>query len=544
MPEDNAKFDLAFYNKLTEDSLNTNKDLKEYYDKIECIYNRNSICLSGKEAEVTDCEETEAIEDDQCSEPDKSPYNDQTNINFMSKFPNALAHFFTYYESSLLQHDHNKQCVYFKYWFYDKIIKNIFSNEKLEEFYEEIKEGDKEDESESEDVEQIRDEKELEEEYLEREEEEEEELVDGRLIDSEEDNTAVCESHHGCKGENLDSKKILFSLDNSSICNIYKLNLDKIKYIKLLYDYLEGYKSKNKNSVEEEISKSTYCSSFNETIELYKEKSKCKIDYLDNEYCQEVDECRNNYSHVKISTLNCNTDKYASDPTQHSNDVKKLQEGPAQSLPGRGTGSSLSSGLVDTKPEGFRESLDSTKLVSTVLNSGDNMKERQPLVDGEHITDHDNLNTQILPSDIMRRSHLMGTEESNTCDNGKLGRSCESSSQPLAQMSTETGNHLNKLSQEKTDMHTEPDVSLQEENGNTNTIVSSASAVLGVSALAFMLYKFTPLGSLINNRRGGMNTWDINEEVYDENLLFSTALGNTNSNNNNYSIGYHSLGNT
>ncbi|SBT84233.1 PIR protein, partial [Plasmodium ovale] len=90
----------------------------------------------------------------------------------------------------------------------------------------------------------------------------------------------------------------------------------------------------------------------------------------------------------------------------------------------------------------------------------------------------------------------------------------------------------------------ETEVGLQEETGNTNTIVSSASTVLGVSALAFMLYKFTPLGSLINNRRGGMDTWDINEEGYDENLLFSSALGNTNSNNNNYSIGYYSLGNT
>ncbi|SBT83200.1 PIR protein [Plasmodium ovale] len=512
MPEYNENADLAFFRKLTEDTLNTNKDLKEYYDKIESIYNRNSICHSGQEAEVTGCEETG---DDQGSEPDKSSYNDPANINFMLKFPNALAHLFTYYESSLLQHNHNKQCVYFKYWFYDKIIKNIYSKEKLEEFYEEIKDGDKEYESESEDVQQIRDETELEEEYLEREEEEDEELIDGSSIAIDEEDTEGSEyaqkgeSQHRSNGEDNDSDKILLSLGKSHHCNIYNLKLNQIKDIKILYDYLED-KSNNKGSIEA-ISKSTYCSTFNKTIELYIDKSKCKKQAVDD---------------------------------------KKLEGGRPPSLPSeRGEGSdnttsSLYSGLLDTIPENLKESLDSTEQVSTVLNSGDNMKERQTLVDGEHITDHDNLNNQILPSDIIRRSHLMGTEESNPCDNGKLGKSCESSSQPLEQMSTETGNHLNELPQEKTDMFTEPDMDSQEDTGSTNIIVSSASSVLGVSALAFMLYKFTPLGSLINNRRGGMDTWDINEEGYDENLLFSPALGNTNSNNNNYSIGYYSLGNT
>ncbi|SBT73111.1 hypothetical protein POWCR01_000081400 [Plasmodium ovale] len=40
-----------------------------------------------------------------------------------------------------------------------------------------------------------------------------------------------------------------------------------------------------------------------------------------------------------------------------------------------------------------------------------------------------------------------------------------------------------------------------------------------------------------------MNTWNINEEGHDQNL-FSPDLENENWNNNNYSIGYYSLGNT
>ncbi|SBT54212.1 PIR Superfamily Protein [Plasmodium ovale wallikeri] len=513
------------------DTLSKNEELKEYYVKIESLYNGNSICISGQKAEVTEYEATEAVEDDQCSESDISSRNDQAYNIFLSKFSYALGKLLNQYDySSLLKHDHSKQCVYFKYWFYDKILKNIFSNEKLKDFYEEIKEGDKEDESEPEDVEEIRDEIELEEEFLEREEEEEEEeeLIDGSLIDSEEDDTAECEkSQHGCKGENSDSKKILFSLDNSSICNIYKLNLDNIKNIKLLYDYLEGYKSKNKSSVEAEITKSTYCSFLNETIELYKEKRKCRIDYLDNAYCQEVEECRNNYSHTKISTLSCNTEKSSSDPPQHSKNGQELQEArPAPFPRGRGIGSD-----------------NSNELVSTVFHSGNHMKERQTLGDGENITESGHTNTQITSTDNMKESHSMDSEASTSCHHGSAGRSCESSLQQLSAMSTESRTKLNIGGQRNTEKHVETEVGSQEETGSTNTIVSSASSVLGVSALLFTLYKFTPLGSLIRNRRGGMNTWNINEEGHDQNL-FSPDLENENWNNNNYSIGYYSLGNT
>ncbi|SBT73582.1 PIR protein [Plasmodium ovale] len=529
MPEDNEKFDLAFYNKLTEDTLNTNKDLKEYYDKIECIYNGNSICLSGQEAEVTEYEDTEAIEDDQGSESGICSNNDQVYNNFLSKFSDTLVKFLDQYDySSLLQHDHSNQCVYFKYWFYDKILKNIFSKEKLECFYKEIENGDKEDEYQEVTEPTVEDGDEPIEEFFDQPDEEEEELVDGYSLDSEEEDIDENEvakegkNQHKYRGEDNDSNEILLKLGKSNSCNIHKLNLNQIRDMKFLYDYLEYNKSKNGSSIENEISKSTYCSSFNKNIELYNEKSKCKSDYFDNAYCREVEECRNYYSHAKMPTLSCNIKESASDAPQQS---------------------FLSADLSDTKSENLKETPDSTELILTTLHNGDHMKERQTLREGEHMTEPGHTNTQIASTDDMRGSHSMDSEASTSCHHSSVGRSCGSSSQTLSTIPKETENHLKQL-QENANVHIESDMDSKEDTGNTNTIVSSASSVLGVSALLFMLYKFTPLGSLINNRRGGINTWDINEEGYDQNLLFTPELGNTNSNNNNYNIGYYSLGNT
>ncbi|SBT84010.1 PIR protein [Plasmodium ovale] len=497
------------------DTLNTNKDLKKYYDEIESIYNGNSICLSGQEAEVTYCEETG---EDQGSEPDKYSYNDQTHINFILKFPNALTHLFKYYETSLLQHYNSKQCVYFKYWFYDKIIKNILSDGNLHEFYEALEDEheDLENQEASGSIQEAVREK-LEEVFLEQDiEEEGEKLEDGSSIDSDEEDTEGNEyahdgeSQHRSKGDDNDSDKILLSLDKSHHCNIYKLKLNQIKDIKILYDYLED-KSNNRSSIEE-ISKSTYCSTFNKTIELYIDKSKCKSNDFVNAYCREVEEWSKNDSLTNISILRCAEAESTSGTLEQVVDNKELEGKRPQSFPsehGAGsdsTTSSLYSGLLDTKTESFKESWNSTELVSTALYSDGHMKEKQTLGEGEYITASGHTSTQIASTDDMRKSHSMYSEASTSCHHGNVGRSCENSLQQLSAMSTKSRTKLNIGGQENTENHSETEVGLQEETGNTNTIVSSASTVLGVSALAFMLYKFTPLGSLINNRRGGMDT--------------------------------------
>ncbi|SBT84167.1 PIR protein [Plasmodium ovale] len=535
MSENPKDADLEFFDNLTKDTLSTNGHLKKYYDTIESLYNGNSIFLSGQDAENETHEVHQVTGDDQDAQSGDYFQNNRTDI-FISKFSIALEKLLYQYDDfSLLQNDHSNPCVYFKYWFYDKILKNIFYKEKLEHFYKEIQHGDEEDESESEKVEQFEEGTgELREVFLDNaEEEEEEDLVEGSSEDSEEDDTVESESQHRCKDEDCDSKKILLALGKSNSCKIYKLNLNQIRVLKLLYDYLEDYKGKNRSSIEKEISKRAYCSFFKETIELYKDKGKCKSNYSHKEFCQELEECWNNYSHTQIPTLSCNIKESASDPPQQSTDGKTLQEATsAPSPPGRGVGSDSITSIMIIITELiyilylFKCSISITPSSFQILIHFPNP------VDIASTTQH-------MSHDIGEKHALKIPEH-----NGSVGKHCKSSLQRLSTIRTEASTKLNIGEQENTENHDETEVGLQEETGNTNTIVSSASTVLGVSALAFMLYKFTPLGSLINNRRGGINTWDINEEGYDENLLFSPALGNTNSNNNNYNIGYYSLGNT
>ncbi|SBS89335.1 PIR Superfamily Protein [Plasmodium ovale curtisi] len=544
MPKDNENADL--------DTLNKNKDLKKYYDKIECIYNGNSKCLSGQEGEVTEYEYTEATEDDQGSESDIFSNNDQVYNDFLSKFYDTLIKFLSQYDySSLLLYDHSKQCVYFKYWFYDKILKNISSDKNLNVFYNDMQSGDEDDEDGNVDGDQkLFKENEIDElvvEYLDREDEEEEDIVEGSLLTEEEDdsyeseNVEVVKNQHKHRDKNYGGNNILLSLNNSKNCNIYKLKFNQIIHIKLLYDYFENYDDKTKRTnVEKKIIEKRYCDSFNNLIELYNKNIECKSDESNNEYCPELEECRKNYPHTNIPKLICTVAESASGPQKQDANINHFQLGPQLPLRGRGTGNSPSGDIphaVSENPEGV------ANIASTAQHTPYDMSEKHSLETQEHITASGHPNTQIASTD-MTGSHSMDSEASTSCHYGSVGRSCESSLQPLAPMSTETENHLKQIPPQNSAVHTEPDVSLQEETGSTNTIVSSASSVLGVSALLFMLYRFTPLGSLINNRRGGMDTWDINEEGYDENLLFSSALGNTNSNNNNYSIGYYSLGNT
>ncbi|SBT01693.1 unspecified product [Plasmodium ovale curtisi] len=82
---------------------------------------------------------------------------------------------------------------------------------------------------------------------------------------------------------------------------------------------------------------------------------------------------------------------------------------------------------------------------------------------------------------------------------------------------------------------------LQQVSGSTSIAITSVSSVLGITLLLFMLYEFIPIGSLSNNLREKISTWNINATQYDQHLLYNPVLGNTNSNNNRYNIGYYSL---
>ncbi|SBS89268.1 PIR Superfamily Protein [Plasmodium ovale curtisi] len=519
--------DLEFFEKLTKDTLRTNEHLQKYYNQIESIYEIKFEFLPGQDPEVAD---HEATRDYEGSESDISFHNDKTYNIFLSKFSYALELFFTYYDSSLLQHDHSKQCVYFKYWFYDKILKNIFSNEKLNDFYKKIKEGDDEDESVCEAAEEknSKDTGEPKELFFENEEEEEEEIVEASSDDSDEDYMSEDENQHICKDGECCNKKILLSLGTSNSCNIYKLKLNQIRNIKLLYDYLEDI-NKNRNYAKEKISKSNYCSSFNESIKLYNEKSKCRIDDLDNEYCQEVEECKKIYPLTNVHILECAKAESTTASSQRSSINNQLQEAtkaPSPTgLPDRSdsTRSSLSSDVphaVSESPKGVNFIyllilLEPADFVLTTQHTCDGIGKKHCLGNGEQVIQSDQLHTGTSSLRDMGESHTTTFTSSTSCPHGNGKEACDNSSQPQAVINRETTDQLNKLRHLHTVDQVNPRMVSQEENG-----------------------------SLINNRRGGINTLDINEEVYDENLLFSPELGNTNSNNNNYSIGHYSLGNT
>lgn len=53
--------------------------------------------------------------------------------------------------------------------------------------------------------------------------------------------------------------------------------------------------------------------------------------------------------------------------------------------------------------------------------------------------------------------------------------------------------------------------------------------------------QFTPLGSMVNNRKRKKDKWKINYEQYDQHLLYNPEFGNINSKNNKYNIAYYSL---
>ncbi|SBT02400.1 PIR Superfamily Protein, partial [Plasmodium ovale curtisi] len=154
-------------------------------------------------------------------------------------------------------------------------IKNVETRQEAAREKEARQEEDEEDEDEDEEDEDEEDEDEDE------DEEDEEEDEDEEVIESE-------------------CNKIPPELCSSN-CHIHKLNLCETKDIKLLCDYLENYSDVTKKSpIESEISNSSYCKSFNKIIDMYNDKTKCKDDNSNSEYCQVVKHCRDKYPNENV----------------------------------------------------------------------------------------------------------------------------------------------------------------------------------------------------------------------------------------------------
>ncbi|SBT58002.1 PIR Superfamily Protein [Plasmodium ovale wallikeri] len=374
---------------------------------------------------------------------------------------------------------------------------------------------------------------------IEEEEEEEEEE------DEEEEDEKVVED---------DCNKIPPELCSSN-CHIHKLNSCETKDIKLLCDYLEKCSDTTKKcSIESDVSNSKYCETFNKIIDVYNDEIKCKDGNSDDEYCQEVIQCREKYLNKKLSKLKCTEVEYPSLSQKPATEGEQFQVVVPEPSPlEHGTGSGSTTGEMQCAPSGhlahaenksLEISLQTEERAAYVSPNCDVVSEKKPLGGDNQTAQCVQVQSQTLTSSDTNGSHTTASISSPSCPLGSGKESCENSFITSEGTQRENIDHLNQSSPEHAVNHSETHMNSKEEFGVASIIIISASTVLGISFLVFMLYKFTPIGSLLNNIKEKKPTWNINETQYNQKLLYNPELGNTNSNNNKYNIAYYSLTNS
>ncbi|SBT55598.1 PIR Superfamily Protein [Plasmodium ovale wallikeri] len=143
-----------------------------------------------------------------------------------------------------------KFCNYLKYWLYDKIVLNNFDKDNITEILKAVK--------------------------------------------------------------NKDNFQII--MGTSDTCNFDIFELEKIKGIKLFYDYIGNYDMvQKKSSINDEICKSNYKTTLNNIIGLYNDANS-NGEKKSNEYSNELDECKKIYNIDTLCKLQCN------DKGSHSTD--------------------------------------------------------------------------------------------------------------------------------------------------------------------------------------------------------------------------------
>ncbi|SBS91679.1 PIR Superfamily Protein, partial [Plasmodium ovale curtisi] len=198
----------------------------------------------------------------------------------------------------------------------------------------------------------------------------------------------------------------------------------------------------------------------------------------------------------------------------------------------------------DSLPCGVPDSLES--LVTEILDpeTSDNdgsMSEKQAMEGNKSVRESHHAPSQITTSSEQNGSDTTISTSSTSCPHSTRKESCDKLLITSKVKQREHTNELSQYSQGYTLDHTETHMDSQEETDSTSTIITSASSVLGIPFFLFMLYKFTPIGSKINNRKRKKHIWKMNEEQYDQHLMYNPEIGNTNSNNNKYNIRYYSL---
>ncbi|SBT84280.1 PIR protein, partial [Plasmodium ovale] len=180
-------------------------------------------------------------------------------------------------------------------------------------------------------------------------------------------------------------------------------------------------------------------------------------------------------------------------------------------------------------------------LASPGLPIGDGMSKDQTLRGGEQTDKSGQVHSETLTLSNMNESYSIQSTSSTFCPSESKKEPCRDSYQASAVIEKESTNHLIQSSQEHTVNHSETDMDSQEKTGSTSITIISSSIILGIFFFLFILYKFTPLGSMVNNRKRKKNKWKINYEQYDQHLLYNPEFGNINSKNNKYNIAYYSL---
>ncbi|SBT57552.1 PIR Superfamily Protein [Plasmodium ovale wallikeri] len=380
------------------------------------------------------------------------------------------------------------------------------------------------------------DEEEDEEEEGEEEEEEEEDEEDEEDEEEEDDNEE--EDEEVVDG---DCSKILLEL-RSDDCHKCKMSLCQIKEIKLLYHYLKSYSDGTKKlNIVNELSKGDDCSSLNKIIDLYNDRTKCQDDKLEKEYCPYIKHFRNKYSHETIETLKCTVNESSLSSQEHDHSMSTSQvKKPATGDQRKGN---VSSDSLPCSEPGCLKSL-----VTEILDSGapDNdgaMSGKQPMDGNQSDSESHHAPSQLTPSSEQNGSDTMISTSSTSCPYGSNNKPCENSLQPPVVINGEKTYQLDQTIHE----HTEDEVNSHRNSqgtGSTSITLISASSLLGITFLLFMLYKFTPLGSMVNNRKRKKSKRKIKDEQYDQHLLHNNELRNINSNIIKYNIAYYSLVNS
>ncbi|SBS94434.1 PIR protein [Plasmodium ovale] len=213
---------------LRNNTFERSKDIKNFYNELDNVCTNYSNCTRNS----------------------INSTSDEHAIKLYKKFDYNIFKFILTSESSYqnFPKDINKRCTYFKYWFYDQIIRYNLDDEKVKHIIDPLKYG----------------------------------------------------------------KDIIeFSIENvvnPRKCYIHIRKLDDIKKMKVLYDFLESYDvNAKKSNINEKICKNNFKNYLADIISDYNQLTSCNSEST--EYCKEIEECKRIYKIDELSILHCNEDQ-------------------------------------------------------------------------------------------------------------------------------------------------------------------------------------------------------------------------------------------